>query len=333
MNYFLTLSLTVITLFAGWVTPASAARGISHVPEVKQFIDTMVKQHQFDHAHLTSLFAKARFHPSIIKAISRPAEKKPWHEYRPIFLTRKRINKGVTFWNTHAETLAQAQREYGVPAEIIVAIIGVETFYGRHKGKYPVVDALSTLAFQYPPRARFFRSELEQYLLMTREEKIDPISLKGSYAGAMGKPQFISSSFRHYAVDFDKNGVKNIWDNSADAIGSVGNYLRKHGWRAGKPIATPAAIGDGNKHKAIVAAGMKPHLSIRQFAHSQIKPTRTIDPDDKGALIELETTDGHEYWIGLDNFYAITRYNHSALYAMAVYQLSYEIKNRRAGRH
>lgn len=333
MNYFLTLSLAVIALFTGWIAPASAARGISHVPEVKQFIDTMVQQHQFDHAHLTSLFARTRFHKSIIKAISRPAEKKPWHEYRPIFLTRKRINKGVAFWNTHAETLAQAEREYGVPAGIIVAIIGVETFYGRHKGKYPVVDALSTLAFQYPPRAKFFRSELEQYLLMTREEKIDPISLKGSYAGAMGKPQFISSSFRRYAVDFDKNGVKNIWDNSADAIGSVGNYLRKHGWQPGKPITTPAAIGENSKYKPIVAAGMKPHLTVRQFAQNKIKPAHDIDPDEKGALIELETANGHEYWIGLDNFYAITRYNHSQLYAMAVYQLSEEIKKRRAGQH
>lgn len=333
MKYLLILPLAVIGFFACGNNPASAANGIAHVPEVKQFIDSMVKQHQFDHAYLTTLFTKTHFHTSIIEAISRPAEKKPWYEYRPIFLTAKRINRGVAFWNINAETLAQAEREYGVPAGIIVAIIGVETFYGRHKGSYPVVDALSTLAFQYPPRADFFRGELEQYLLMTREEKIDPISLKGSYAGAMGKPQFISSSFRRYAVDFDKNGVKNIWDNSADAIGSVGNYLHRHGWQPGKPVASPASIGESSKYRAIVDAGIKPHLTIRQFIQNQIKPAHDIDPDDKGALIELEIANGHEYWIGLGNFYAITRYNHSPLYAMAVYQLSEEIKNRRASQH
>ena len=292
--------------------------------EINKFIDEMVAEHKFDKAELSALFDKARLHQSIIDAISRPAEGKPWYEYRPIFVTRSRVRGGVVFWQENEEIIKQVAEKYQVKPEIIVAIIGVETRYGRHKGTYPILDSLATLAFAYPPRAKFFRSELKHYLLMAKEEGFDPLIQKGSYAGAMGMPQFISSSFRHYAVDFDGDGKRDLWDNPADALGSVGNYFKRHGWVAGKPVAHKVEVS-GIKYKEILTKSLKPKYSQDELMLAGVTLPGDIPINAKGNLIELDSGDGPEYWVIWNNFYVISRYNHSVLYSLAVFQLSQEI--------
>jgi len=294
--------------------------------DVNKFIKEISQKHGFNQDKLKKLFAKVKFKQQIIDAITRPAESKPWYEYRPIFLTKTRISEGVEFWNKNRKELERAQKEFGVPPEIIVAIIGVETRYGRHKGVHRVMDSLSTLAFGYPERAKFFRSELEQYLLLAREEKLDPLSINGSYAGAMGKAQFISSSYRNFAVDFDGDGKRDLWNNTSDAIGSVANYFKLHKWQPGGMITTPAIVGS-NHIKVLVEKGIKPHSTVADLRKRGVTPKAKVDPDEMGALIELQNANGREYWLGLHNFYVITRYNHSPLYAMAVYQLGQAILN------
>lgn len=309
--------------------PAQAASALDY--EASQpFIEKMQTQHGFNPRQLTGLLGQSRIRDDILKVIARPAEKKPWHQYRPIFVTPARVKGGLAFWDKHEAILGRAEQEYGVPAEIIVAIIGVETRYGKHTGRYRVIDALSTLAFAYPPRSAFFTSELEHYLLMTREEQVDPLTLKGSYAGAMGQPQFISSSFRSFAVDFDADGKRDIWNNPADAIGSVANYFHRHGWRNGEPIAARVNTSGVTDETLLESKTLKPSLSLAEL---QAKGVEAIpgdfNPELLSTLIGLEQEEDREYWLGLHNFYVITRYNHSALYAMAVYQLSQEIKAQR----
>jgi len=324
------LLATIFTTIVIVATSGSAtAKDLNSNPGLLAFIDDMVEQHQFSDKRLARLFEQARLQPDIIAAMSRPAEARPWYQYRPIFLTDKRIKGGVEFWGKHAETLARAEQEYGVPPEIIVAIIGVETRYGSYTGRHRVIDSLATLAFDYPPRSKFFTSEMEQYLLMTREEQIDPLSLKGSYAGAMGIPQFISSSYRNYAVDFDGDGHRNLWDNPVDAIGSVANYFKRHGWKQGKPVAIQTHVS-GNKYPELVKKGMKPQLSLAEFTDFGVQVPNQLDKTQPGSLLELETKGIPEFWVALHNFYVITRYNHSPLYAMAVYQLSNEIREQRS---
>jgi membrane-bound lytic murein transglycosylase B len=298
--------------------------------DVRAFIDDMVSKHGFVRDRLLDIFKQVQLRQKIIDAISRPAEAKPWYQYRPIFLTRKRIREGVAFWNANQELLARAEAEYGVPAEIIVAILGVETRYGRHQGGYRVLDSLATLAFNYPPRGDFFRGELEQYLLLAREERLDPLGITGSYAGAMGKAQFIASSYRRYAVDFDADGRRDLWDNTADAIGSVANYFKLHQWRPGALVATRVTV-QGDQAQSLAAQGYKPHIPVAQLRIQGVMPDDDVNPEQLGALIALETRHGPEYWLGLDNFYVITRYNHSPLYAMAVYQLGRAIREQRHG--
>lgn len=294
-------------------------------PDVRQFIVEMVKKHQFNENELTSLFNQINLQDKIIDIISKPAESKPWYEYRPIFITKKRIRGGVEFWNENREILSRAYETYGVPPQIITAILGVETFYGRQKGGYRILDSLATLSFDYPPRSKFFMSELEQYLLMTREENIDPLSITGSYAGAMGKAQFISSSYRRYAVDFDNDGKRDLWNNNADAIGSVAHYLNIHGWKKGQPIASRAMVGD-HIGDNLLSNGLKPNSTVHELKESGVHIEDDAIADNlRTILISLETRSEPEYWVGYNNFYVITRYNHSALYAMAVYQLSEEI--------
>jgi len=294
---------------------------------IKHFIQQMVQQHNFEAESLQTLFKQARHHESIIEAISRPAEAKPWHEYRPIFLTKDRIKGGVNFWNEQTSALTRAQKTYGVPEEIITAIIGVETRYGKHKGRFPVIDSLSTLAFGYPPRSKFFTSELEHYLLMVREEKFDPLTQLGSYAGAMGMPQFISSSFRRYAVDFNDDGQRNLWTNTEDAVGSVANYFKMHRWQKGQPITSKVRV-HGKRYLKLLEQGLKPKYSKQQLMDNGIILPDGLPDNIKGSLLAFETKTGTEYWVGWDNFYVISRYNHSALYSMAVFQLSKEIQQK-----
>ncbi|MBF0470094.1 MAG: lytic murein transglycosylase B [Gammaproteobacteria bacterium] len=295
--------------------------------DVLQFIDEMVNRHQFDAEQLQQLFSQARYQQKIIDAISRPAEGKDWYQYRPIFLNQKRITEGVAFLRQQRETLQRAEEKFGVPPEIITAIIGVETRYGQHSGSYRVIDALSTLAFAYPKRAPFFRKQLEQYLLMAREEQLQPLQLKGSYAGAMGMPQFIPGSFREYAIDFDGNGHRDLWQSVEDVIGSVANYFKRHQWRQGGAVAVRAKVAD-NLHLPLLEKGYQPSIPVNQLQRFGVIPTWTIPPKGEDvALIALKQQQGEEHWVVFDNFYVITRYNHSPLYAMAVFQLSEAIRS------
>ena len=305
---------------------AIANTDTSQIEKEKQdFILEMSQKHGFDQQSLANTLKQAEIKQSILDAISRPAEKTlTWTQYRNIFIKPKRIEGGVTFWKENEADLDKAYQQYGVPPEIITAIIGVETLYGKHTGGYHVLDALTTLGFHYPPRSKFFRKELSQFLLLTREEEVDPTEPTGSYAGAMGKPQFIPSSYRHYAIDFDNDGKRDIWNNNTDVIGSVANYFSRHGWRKNQPVTVPASNVD-NRHDEMVKAGMKPSITVERMREAGIGIDENIRPGQLSSLVELVISDGKEYWAGLHNFYVITRYNHSNMYAMAVYQLSQEI--------
>ena len=294
-------------------------------PEVDAFVAEMADKHGFDQASLKGILGQARHQQSIIDAMNRPAEAKPWRDYRKIFLTEDRARGGERFWSKNEAILKQAEERYGVPPEIITAIIGVETRYGANTGRHRVLDSLVTLAFDYPKRGKFFRGELEQFLLLTREEHLDPLLIEGSYAGAMGQGQFIASSYRSYAVDFDSDGHRDLWRSQADAVGSVANYFNRHGWQAGQAVAERLEHPKG-PYTELVAAGMKPSLTAAQLLASGIEPPQGLGTDGLASLILLDGADGDEYWLGLNNFYVITRYNHSNLYAMAVYQLGQWIR-------
>jgi membrane-bound lytic murein transglycosylase B len=296
------------------------------LPDLPQFINKMVVEHGFDQSALEHVFADVEVKDSILKAISRPAEKsKPWFEYRNIFLTESRIAGGVDFWEKHKEALGKAEKEYGVPAEIIIAILGVETRYGGNVGGYRVIDALSTLAFRYPPRSPFFTSELEHFLILTREEQMSQLDPVGSYAGAMGLGQFMPSSYRAYAIDFDKDGQRDIWTNPTDAIGSIANYLAVHGWVPGQSIVHRTKL-DKSLPGDITGKDLKPAFNREQLAMAGFSLAELPAGNDKLSVIGLTQPEGEEYWLGRQNFYAITRYNHSRMYAMAVYQLAEEIR-------
>lgn len=312
---------------SGTSTPAHG--GYAAHPAAAQFIDEMATRHNLPRDEVADLLARAQRQQSILDAISRPAEAKPWRDYRPIFLTRARIDGGVQFWNTNAQILADAERHFGVDARVIVAIVGVETRYGGNTGKYRVLDALCTLGFDYPKRAEFFRKELEQFLLLTREEHVDALSAKGSYAGAMGQGQFIPSSYRKYAVDFDSDGRRDLWNSERDVLGSVANYFKEHGWQQGAPVVARARVS-GTAYKALLEKGLKPHMRAGDLAKYGVRSDTQIAADTPVALVELEGADGLEQWVVFNNFYVITRYNRSPLYAMAVHQLSNEIAAARA---
>lgn len=300
---------------------ARAAGDYASRPEVRAFVQEMVKDEGFDKDSLLAVFADANYEQSIIDAISRPAEKVlTWKEYQDIFLTAKRVDEGKAFLRDNAQVLSRAQEKYGVPPEVVGAIIGVETMYGRFRGKYRVIDALSTLAFDYPPRASFFRGELKQFLLLAREEKASPETPLGSYAGAMGYGQFIPSSYRHYAVDFDGDGFRDIWNNPVDAIGSVANYLAVHGWERGGPVTTQAS--SHNAPEGVFGDELEPSTTVGALVDAGFDAPGDLPADLGVAPILLHGKAGPEYWLGFHNFYVISRYNHSKLYAMAVYQLS-----------
>lgn len=292
-------------------------------PLTAPFIKEMTTEFGFLPEPLQKIFAEAQRKQFILDAISRPAERvKLWKEYRPIFITQARVDKGVEFWAQNEDALARAEQEYGVPAEFIVAIIGVETIYGGNTGSHRVIDALSTLAFDYPPRAPFFRQQLKEYLLLTREEQVNPLSLTGSYAGAMGLPQFMPGSFRAYAVDFDHDGHIDIWKNPTDAVGSVANYFIKHGWQPGEKVVVRADIKSAQKADQGLSDSLDPKITVQQLQKLGWKPRARLDKKTNVTAFRLDAEAGPEYWIGLANFHAITRYNRSVMYAMAVNELA-----------
>jgi len=293
-----------------------------------QFITNMVEKHNFSKQSLQKWFQQAKVRRSILRAMSRPGEAKPWYEYRELFVTPARIKAGKAFMRKHSKTLQRAHTTYGVLPEIIVAIIGVETSYGQNTGSFRVLDALNTLAFHYPRRADYFRTELEHFLLLCREEGLNPLTPKGSYAGAMGIGQFMPRSFRKFAVDFEGDGKRDIWNNTADAIGSVAHYLHAHGWQRDHKVILKATQARPDAVETLLNLEFKPHLTIRQLRQRGLRFYSTDYEDYKAIFFDLETEQGQLFWVGFQNFYVITRYNRSTRYAMAVYQLAQAIKRR-----
>ncbi len=295
--------------------------------KIDQFVVQQTHKHGFDKTFLEDVFSNVRYQKAVIDAISRPAEQVlEWKDYRKIFLTEQRINEGKAFIQRHKENLLQAQQEFGVPPQVVAAIIGVETFYGRYRGKYKVLDALATLAFAYPRRGKFFRSELEQFLLLTREQKFTAANVLGSYAGAMGYGQFIPSSYRHYAIDFDGDQVADLLNNEADAIGSVANYLHLHGWKKGTSVVAPANLSQNALRQIPVPRHLKLSQDIGGLLKGGVEFEYLPGTPPAARLLRLVTEKGPEYWVAFKNFYVLTRYNHSSLYAMAVYQLSVTLR-------
>ncbi len=329
MPLFRSLCLVTTLLLAGTTmaaTPPEFTKG------VHAFISEMAERHGMNKDWLAKVVGGAEYRQSIIDAMTRPAEGKPWYEYRRIFLTPQRIEGGVDFWEENRALLERAEREYGVAIEAIVAIIGVETRYGANTGSYRVVDALATLAFGYPPRAEFFRAELEQLLLLAQEERLDPTELEGSYAGAMGMPQFIPSSYRRYAVDFDLDGRRDLLHSTADAIGSVAAYLHHFGWQKGEGVTTMAEGVDPVRHQNYLDGGIEPSIRVDTLNDAGIVARQQLRGEERVSLFSLQAEGGDEYWLGQNNFYVITRYNHSRLYAMAVHQLGQAIARLRGER-
>jgi membrane-bound lytic murein transglycosylase B len=294
-------------------------------PEIEAFIQDMTRKHGYASAPLRKLFAQVQPRPSILRAMTAPRTARPWYEFREGAVTLARIEGGVRFWGENRAALAQATREFGVPEELIVATIGIETAYGRMTGSIKVLDALTTLAFDYPPRAEFFRGELEEYLLLAREDKIDAANTRGSYAGAIGIPQFLPSSYRKYAIDFDGDGRRDLVGSRADAIGSVANYYRTFGWNSGGSVITEAESGDAELGP-LLAAGIKPHVTVAELRKSGLIVPGPADETALVTVFSVETEHGHKLYLGFDNFYVITRYNRSVNYAMAVWELATEIK-------
>ena len=311
-----------------------AAGGYAKRPEVKEFIREMAQRHGFVERELAFMFSRVKREESILNSIRPPDKPRSWQEYRDLFLTEKRVALGIEFWAANRERLERAQHEYGVPAQYILAIIGIETYYGRNMGRWRVVDALTTLAFDYPPRSAYFRSELEQYLLLSRDLGFDVFSVRGSYAGAIGIPQFMPGSQRRFAVDFDGDGSIDLRRNSADAIGSVGNFLKQHGWQAGGAVMFEAQV-ETDAARAYADGGIEPKHRLAELRGVGARFTAPVELDTAlGALVELPTPSrASEYRVGLNNFYVITRYNRSAFYASAVAELASALKKaQEAGR-
>ena len=294
------------------------------------FVNNMVEEHQFDRAALREVLAGAEIKAEIIKKISTPAERTlTWGEYRKIFITPERIEAGVVFWRENQDMLERIALETGVPIEVLVGIIGVETYFGRITGDDRVIDALATLAFAYPPRSKFFRNELVQFLILTREEEVDPMVPTGSYAGAMGRPQFMPSSFRAYAVDASGDGKRDIWNDWADAAGSIANYFLAHGWKSGEEVTAQAVLGSswrGRKPKP--GNTLKPADTITSLSKKGVLFATDLPADSRGQLLTYENIDGIEHWVGFHNFFVITKYNRNVMYALAVHQLGRQISSR-----
>jgi len=299
------------------ILPAHSAT----LPGIPEFIDEMVNKHQFKRDELESAFDRAQHLPNIIETISRPATLKPWIEYREAFVNPERIRYGLKFWQKHNQALQRAERGFGVPQEIIVALIGVETIYGQDAGTFRTLDALTTLAFDYPRRMEFFRSELENYLLLARDQEFDLFSIRGSYAGALGIPQFMPSSYRNYAVDFNANHKIDLLREPVDAIGSVANYLKSYGWTNSAPVAVRAQVVE----KFWIGEISTPR-TLAEWSAVGVVPLADIPLDFPARLVDLTVAEGKELWLVFEDFEVITRYNNSDFYAMTVFQLARELK-------
>ena len=313
-------------------TPLFAHENYANRDDVQAFIKDMQTKNNFNADVLNGVFANVEFQPSVIKAILPPASPgvRSWSRYKPRFVNAQRIKKGHLFMVKYADSLQRAAETYNVPAEIIASIIGIETIYGVNKGNYRVIDALTTLAFDYPKRAEYFKGELAAYLLLCREQNWDFFSVKGSYAGAIGLPQFMPSSIRRLAVDFDHDGVIDLRNNPIDAIGSVANYFRQNGWQTDGPIAIPIDVTEPLPDNLL--QDITPKLSYAEVSHLKFLPQATehqhlLESNEKFAFIPLVSPDlPTEYWLGFQNFYVITRYNKSSFYAMSVLQLAEALK-------
>lgn len=317
------IRLLIFTL-ALCATAGNAAAPDDFEQRLQAFAREIAEKHGLEPHPIQALLSEAEFRPDIIETIRRPYEAKPWYEYRELFVTPSRIEQGVEFWRANEALLQRAQQQYGVPPEIIVAILGVETRYGRNLGGHRVLDALATLAFGYPERSAFFRQQLEEFVLLLQDERLTSEQIKGSYAGAIGKPQFMPSSYRNFAVDFDGDGTRDLVASTADAIGSVANYFQKHGWQTGGTVAVPAQVS-GKGYRIYVNWELKPNVSVAELREAGVTPKQPLAPETETALLQLDTGNAEEHWLGFKNFYVITLYNNSLLYAMAVHQLSQEI--------
>lgn len=322
-----TLFVKVLVVAATLLTASAPSVALDvHRADVKGFITQMADQYDFKKGKLRKLLKAAQSQPAILEAMDRPAEKaKPWYEYRSIFLNDRRVREGTQFWLAHRQELDRASVRSGVAPEYIAAILGVETYYGRLTGTYRVLDALATLAFDYPPRAKFFRDELAQFLLLTRDFNMDPLTIKGSYAGAMGAPQFMPSNYRRFAVDADADGRIDLWTNWSDVCASVGNYLRQHGWNEGEPVLAEASVDPGT---GADLDGRKLTLdeTVASLRAKGVNFDTSMPAGAPALLIAADQPEGEQWRVGYNNFYVITRYNHSALYAMAVYELAAAVK-------
>ena len=322
-------SIRIIQVLQGCVLAAlimvsapTSAVSLTQYPQLEALADRLAKSSGLDSEKMKGWFRDAKIKPKIIEAMNRPAERLPWHRYQSLFVNSASISGGVQFLKTHARTLARAQGEYGVPAEIIVAVLGIETRYGKVLGSLRVLDSLTTLSMEYPRRSKFFSSELEHFMHLAAEQGLDPLTVKGSYAGAMGVPQFMPSSYRSYAVDFDGDGRTDLIGSVTDAIGSVAHYLARHHWQPGEPIAT-RVMDPPDGLDAMVTRGLKAETSIAKV-HALGVPVSAEDTDKVGVM-RFDGKLGADYRLGHHNFFVITRYNRSQNYAMSVFELAEQI--------
>ncbi len=320
-------SLAALLLAGIFLSMSSYGEGFSKA-DIDGFIDELVRGEGFSRPALEKMFSNVEYKSRIVEIMERPAERRmTWGEYKALLINEKRINDGVRFWKQHQKILEKASQEYGVAPSVIIGILGIETGFGQNTGGFRVVDALATLGFKYPRRATFFRKELKELLLLAREQGFDPLSLTGSYAGAMGLPQFMPSSYRAYAIDFDKDGQADIWQSMADAIGSIAAYLSRHGWEQGKPVAARATV-HGQRYARVLDKNPRPTRSVNETKNLGWRTVRVLQDSARVRGLKLEGQSGIEHWLTLTNFYVITRYNKSDLYAMAVYQLGNQIEKK-----
>jgi membrane-bound lytic murein transglycosylase B len=345
MRRFVRLSLILACTALALAPPTGAAAKRKSVPgyaergDVRAFIEEMVAADGYDRAALRRAFAQARFQPRIVEAMQRPLLEPPkWFEYAPRFLSPARVAGGVAWWNANAEALARAEERYGVPPEIVVAIVGVESYYGRNTGSHRALDALATLAFDYPRRADFFRGELRQFMLLVREQQVPANVPRGSFAGALGVPQFMPGSYREFAVDFDGDGRIDLWGSDADIAGSVASFLARHDWQRGQPVLLPAAIAEDSLPavRRRLDGGISERRTLDAWSADGVAPAGApwnLATEPVGVLLlEERDADGMEeasYWIACQNFYVLTRYNRSRLYAAAVNELARAIRDAR----